>query len=192
MVSIKKNNADRKFLRRRNPMNIEKTKEFYKQIKVDDLCNCVYCQNYVRRIKLSYPSLADYLNHLGVDIAKPFETMELIARIKVWLRRTKKEKTSSEYRYKGIYVSLEKHIVKVNGEDLVLTLKEFELLCLLMKNQGTVFDRDQILRTIWGYEFDGENRTVDVHIRKLREKLGDCGDVIETVRGIGYKIGESL
>ena len=135
---------------------------------------------------------------LGLDsgaddyLAKPFETMELIARIKVWLRRTKKEKTSSEYRYKGIYVSLEKHIVKVNGEDLVLTLKEFELLCLLMKNQGTVFDRDQILRTIWGYEFDGENRTVDVHIRKLREKLGDCGDVIETVRGIGYKIGESL
>ncbi len=77
MVSIKKNNADRKFLRKCNSMNIEKTKEFYKQIKVDDLCNCVYCQNYVRRIKLAYPSLADYLNHLGVDIAKPFDTMPL-------------------------------------------------------------------------------------------------------------------
>ncbi len=135
---------------------------------------------------------------LGLDsgaddyLAKPFETMELIARIKVWLRRTKKEKTSSEYRYKGLYVSSEKHIVKVNGEEIALTLKEFELLSLLMKNQGTVFDRDQILRTVWGYEFDGENRTVDVHVRKLREKLGECGEIIETVRGIGYKIGENI
>lgn len=135
---------------------------------------------------------------LGLDsgaddyLAKPFETMELIARIKVWQRRSVKEKTNGEYTYKGLFVSSEKHIVKANGEEVTLTLKEFELLCLLIKNQGTVFNRDTILRTIWGYEFDGENRTVDVHIRKLREKLGDCGEVIETVRGIGYKIGENL
>lgn len=135
---------------------------------------------------------------LGLDsgaddyLAKPFETMELIARIKVWLRRTGNNKNSGEYCYKGLYVSTQKYIVKANGEDVVLTLKEFELLCLLMKNQGVVFDRDKILRTIWGYEFDGENRTVDVHIRKLREKLGECGEIIETVRGIGYKIGENL
>lgn len=135
---------------------------------------------------------------LGLDsgaddyLAKPFETMELISRIKVWLRRTSREKSSGEYTYKGVFVSVDKHIVKVNGDEVILTLKEFELLLLLIKNQGTVFNRDKILRTIWGYEFDGENRTVDVHIRKLREKLGDCGDIIETVRGIGYKIGESL
>lgn len=135
---------------------------------------------------------------LGLDsgaddyLAKPFETMELIARIKVWQRRTAKERQNGEYTYKGLYVSTDKHIVKAGGEEVILTLKEFELLCLLIKNQGTVFNRDKILRTIWGYEFDGENRTVDVHIRKLREKLGDFGDVIETVRGIGYKIGENL
>lgn len=128
----------------------------------------------------------------GADdyLAKPFETMELIARINVWLRRTEKITEQTEFTYDGLYVSAQKHIVRANGKDITLTLKEFEILCLLMKHQGTVFNRDQILRTIWGYEFDGENRTVDVHVRKLREKLGDCADVIETVRGIGYKIGD--
>lgn len=82
-----------------------------------------------------------------------------------------------------------KHIVRANGTDVVLTYKEFELLCLLISNKGTVFNRDQILQRIWGFEFDGENRTVDVHIRTLRTKLGECGSLIETVRGIGYKIG---
>ena len=71
---------------------------------------------------------------------------------------------------------------------MVLTLKEFELLCLFISHPGTVFTRDQILQKIWGFEFDGENRTVDVHIRTLRTKLGECGEQIETVRGIGYKI----
>lgn len=130
----------------------------------------------------------------GADdyLAKPFETMELIARIKVWLRRMNKEKEVTEYTYKSLYVSVDKHLVKADGEEVVLTKKEFELLSLFMKNQGTVFNRDQILLTVWGYEFDGENRTVDVHIRKLREKLGKCGEYIETVRGIGYKIGDGI
>lgn len=82
------------------------------------------------------------------------------------------------------------HIVLVDGERISLTLKEFELLHLFMENQGQVFTRDQLLNRIWGYEFDGESRTVDVHIRSLRMKLKDAGNQIETVRGVGYKIGD--
>lgn len=83
-----------------------------------------------------------------------------------------------------------KHITKVDGTDVSLTLKEFEMLCMLLKNKGIVLTRDQILNAVWGYSFDGESRTVDVHIRTLRQKLGSAGDCIETVRGIGYKIGD--
>lgn len=80
------------------------------------------------------------------------------------------------------------HIVRDGEREVTLTLKEFQVLCLLMERAGTVFTRDQLLNTIWGYEFDGASRTVDVHIRTLRQKLGRSGDCIETVRGVGYKI----
>ena len=83
-----------------------------------------------------------------------------------------------------------RHVVQVSGETVNLTLKEFELLCLLLDNPGVVFTRDQLLNQIWGYSFDGESRTVDVHVRHLRQKLGDCGNYIETVRGIGYRSGD--
>ncbi len=128
----------------------------------------------------------------GADdyISKPFGTMELISRVKALLRRAGKTDSTEEYRIGSLYLCPSKHIIQVNGEDVPLALKEFELLCLFARNRGSVFNRDQILRQIWGYEFDGENRTVDVHIRTLRQKLGDAGDVIETIRGIGYKIGE--
>ena len=127
----------------------------------------------------------------GTDdyVSKPFGMMELISRIKALLRRTAEETKKDEYTVGGLYVCPSKHIVRANGNDVVLTYKEFELLCLLISNRGTVFNRDQILQRIWGFEFDGENRTVDVHIRTLRTKLGDCGRLVETVRGIGYKIG---
>ena len=125
----------------------------------------------------------------GADdyIAKPFGTMELISRIKALLRRTKSEET--EYTFGGLYVNPTKHIVTVGGENVSLTLKEFEILCLMLKNRGTVLSRDRLLIEIWGYDYDGENRTVDVHIKTLRTKLKDCGALIETVRGLGYKIG---
>ncbi len=129
----------------------------------------------------------------GADdyITKPFGVMELIARIKAVLRRsnhsTEEEKT---FKLRELCVSVGKHTVKIGSEEIALTYKEFELLCLLFENRGIVLNRDKILRKVWGYEFDGENRTVDVHIRTLRSKLGEYGDIIETVRGIGYKISE--
>lgn len=127
---------------------------------------------------------------LGADdyIAKPFGVMELVARVKARLRNRVAEEVTA-YTVGGLYVCPQKHIVTANGEQVALTLKEFELLCYLMRNRDIVLTRDRILGEIWGYSFDGESRTVDVHIRTLRQKLGDAGACIETVRGIGYKIG---
>ncbi len=131
----------------------------------------------------------------GADdyLVKPFGMMELVARVKARLRSSKRGKVLSEYNVGSLFVCPEKHIVRVMGQDVVLTLKEFEMLCMLLENRNVVLTRDQILNRIWGYSFDGECRTVDVHIRTLRQKLGLAGDLIETVRGIGYKIsGENI
>ncbi len=138
----------------------------------------------------------EYDKVIGLDsgaddyISKPFGMMELMSRIKAILRRVGSETDHSEYTVGELYVCPDKHIVKVSGRDVTLTFKEFELLCLMIQNRGTVFTRDQILQKIWGFEFDGENRTVDVHIRTLRTKLGVAGEYIETVRGIGYKVSD--
>lgn len=129
---------------------------------------------------------------LGADdyIAKPFGMMELMARIKALLRRTSPDGSQErDYTLGKLYVSPSRHLVKVDGKEIALTLKEFELLCFLLENDGMVLTRDKILARIWGYDFDGETRTVDVHVRTLRQKLGECGALIETVRGVGYKIG---
>ena len=127
---------------------------------------------------------------LGADdyIAKPFGVMELVARVKARLRT--KEKELFEYKIGNLYVCPERHTVTVEDKEITLTYKEFEILTMLLKNMGIVLTRDQLLNTIWGYSFDGENRTVDVHIRTLRQKLGSAGELIETVRGVGYKISE--
>ena len=130
----------------------------------------------------------------GADdyIVKPFGIMELVARVKAVARRSanQKQNEGEVYSAASLTLSVARHEVLVGGEPVSLTYKEFELLCLLFKNRGVVLDRDRILSEIWGYEFDGENRTVDVHIRTLRQKLGDAGEVVETVRGVGYKISE--
>jgi len=139
---------------------------------------------------------SEYDTVLGLDngaddyIPKPFRMMELLSRVRALLRRTKEPaERTVEYRLGSLYVSPTRHVVQVGGEEVALTLKEFELLCLLLAEQGTVLTRAQLLDRIWGYEFDGESRTVDVHIRTLRQKLGDAGKYIETIRGLGYKIG---
>ena len=129
---------------------------------------------------------------IGADdyIPKPFRMMELLSRIRALLRRSGSDtEKQEEYRVGNLYVNPVRHIVSVDGKEVVLTLKEFELLNLLISRQGIVFTRAQLLDEIWGYGFDGESRTVDVHIRTLRQKLGSAGNYIETVRGIGYKIG---
>lgn len=129
---------------------------------------------------------------LGADdyVAKPFGMMELLSRIRALLRRTDPvTRTFTEYSIENLYVCPSKHQVRVDGAEVRLTLKEYELLNYLLENRGIVVSRDQILKEIWGYDFDGENRTVDVHVRNLRSKLADAGALIETVRGVGYKIG---
>lgn len=128
----------------------------------------------------------------GADdyIPKPFGMMELVSRVKAVLRRTEPEQKTRLYEIGPIKVNVIRHTVHVNGEPVNLTYKEFELLCYLMENEGIVLSRDQLLSKIWGYDFDGETRTVDVHIRTLRQKLGIGGNYIETIRGVGYKIEE--
>lgn len=139
----------------------------------------------------------EYDKVIGLDsgaddyIPKPFGMMELVSRIKALLRRTEPEKKGGVHHVGSITLNTKKHTVEVDGILVTLTCKEFELLNYLMENKGIVLTRDQLLSKIWGYDFDGETRTVDVHIRTLRQKLGDARDYIETIRGVGYKIEES-
>lgn len=132
----------------------------------------------------------------GADdyVAKPFGMMELVARIRAVLRRTQTEPGGGEETRLlvagDICVDERAHSVFVGEQEVQLTLKEYQLLCLLMKNRGAVLTRDVLLENIWGYGNESETRTVDVHIRTLRQKLDTAGSMIETVRGVGYRMGE--
>ena len=129
---------------------------------------------------------SEYDKVMGLDsgaddyVTKPFGMMELVSRIKAVLRRSRKTEEKSQIELSGICM---------NRKEVALTLKEFELLEKMMLNKGIVLTRDQLLTEIWGYDFDGETRTVDVHVRTLRQKLGEKGDLIQTVRGVGYRVG---
>lgn len=129
----------------------------------------------------------------GADdyIAKPFGMMELVARVNALLRRAKPQTAPEEFQVGSLTLYPARHQVFVNETEISLTHKEFELLSMLMQQPGIVFTREKLLNQIWGYTFEAESRTVDVHIRTLRQKLGDCGSYIETVRGTGYRIRES-
>lgn len=127
---------------------------------------------------------------LGADdyLAKPFGMMEMISRVKAVLRRAEPKYVSSILQAGRLILNAEEHTVTANGVRIDLTLKEFELLKLFMENPGRVFTRDQLLQAVWGIDYLGESRTVDVHIGTLRTKLGSCGDYIKTVRGVGYRL----
>lgn len=129
---------------------------------------------------------------LGADdyLAKPFGMMEMVSRIKAVLRRASPAETGKSIKIGKLELNLEKHIVTENGERVQLTLKEYQMLRTFMENPERVFTRDQLLEMIWGMEYVGETRTVDVHIGTLRTKLGECGRYIETVRGVGYRMEE--
>ena len=138
---------------------------------------------------------AEYDKVIGLDsgaddyVTKPFGMMELVSRVKAVMRRTGRAPDKDDMSVGGVCVNVKKHEVTVDGKAVTLTLKEFELLERLMRNQNIVLTRDQLLEDIWGYDFDGETRTVDVHVRTLRQKLGEKGEIIETVRGVGSRVG---
>lgn len=135
---------------------------------------------------------------LGLDsgaddyLVKPFGMMEMVSRIKAVLRRLGNKISESVLTLGNIVLNERDHTVKVNDKLTELTLKEYEILKLLISNTGRVFTRDNLLVTVWGVDFVGETRTVDVHIGTLRTKLGAAGDYIKTVRGVGYKMEETL
>ncbi len=128
----------------------------------------------------------------GADdyIVKPFGIMEFISRVRAVLRRINSAEGEKKkiYKFGGLEMDDEKHTVYADGAATELTYKEYELLKLLLKNQGIVLTRDKIMDKVWGFDYEGESRTVDMHIKTLRQKLGDCGAYIKTVRNVGYKI----
>ena len=137
---------------------------------------------------------AEYDKVIGLDLgaddylAKPFGMMEMISRVKAVLRRTSPKETPQVMRVGNLELSLSEHTVEAEGKRVELTFKEFELLKLFMEHVGRVYTREQLLYQIWGADYFGETRTVDVHIGTLRTKLGDCGNYIQTVRGVGYRM----
>lgn len=126
----------------------------------------------------------------GADdyLVKPFGVMEMVSRIKAVLRRCEPDEKEEVLSIGEITLSDKEHLVTVNGKKVVLTFKEFEILKLFMQSPGIVFSRDKLLSEVWGIDYLGESRTVDMHIKTLRQKLGDAGTIIETVIGVGYKM----
>jgi len=129
---------------------------------------------------------------LGADdyLTKPFGVMELISRIKALLRRSSFAPSNQhDINYQNIHMNHTSRTVTANGANVLLTYKEYELLHYLLVNAGIVLNRDRILETVWGYDFEGESRTLDMHIKSLRQKLGAAGEHIKTIRNVGYKLG---
>ena len=136
---------------------------------------------------------SEYDKVIGLDsgaddyLVKPFGMMEMVSRVRAVMRRSAQEEVPA-IQLGQLYLNPSAHVVMVDGEPVELTYKEFERLYMLMSNPGRVFTRQQVLTCIWDQDYDGETRTVDVHIRNLRQKLGPCGNYINTVRGVGYRM----
>lgn len=128
---------------------------------------------------------------LGADdyLVKPFGMMEMVSRVKAVLRRCQPNRECHLLKAGDLIVNLDSHNVRIKEKEVMLTYKEFELLCLLLKHPNRVFTREQLYSTVWGMDYVGETRTVDMHIRTLRQKLGNHGSMIETVRNVGYRLG---
>lgn len=137
---------------------------------------------------------SEYDKVIGLDsgadfyLAKPFGMLEMVAHVKAVLRRGKKIIDTKVLSIGKIKIDTARHTVFADGKEVVLTYKEYEILKMLMENPGVVYSRDTLLEKIWGYDYIGETRAVDVHVGALRMKLGECGEYIETVRGLGYKM----
>lgn len=127
---------------------------------------------------------------LGADdyLVKPFGIIEMVSRVKAVLRRCKPAKNTKQFKLEGLVLNPEEHTVMIDGERVILTYKEYELLHLFLSQPGIAFTREQLLSTVWNTEYLGETRTVDMHIRTLRQKLGEYGNIIETVRNVGYRL----
>ena len=127
---------------------------------------------------------------LGADyyLTKPFGVMELVSCVKAVLRRCQSQRAEHQLTAGDIKMDLDEHTVAVGGQRIALTYKEFELLRLFLTYPGTAFTRDQLMETVWGMDYCGETRTVDMHIRTLRQKLGHCGEMSQTVRNVGYRL----
>ena len=127
---------------------------------------------------------------LGADyyLTKPFGVMELVSCVKAVLRRCQSQRAEHQLTAGDIKMDLDEHTAAVGGQRIALTYKEFELLRLVLTYPGTAFTRDQLMETVWGMDYCGETRTVDMHIRTLRQKLGHCGEMIQTVRNVGYRL----
>ena len=136
----------------------------------------------------------EYDKVIGLDagaddyVAKPFGMMELVSRVKAVLRRSNITSKPQTLSIADLTMNLDKHTIFIGEEEIHLTLKEYDLLKILLENKGTVYSRDTLFEKVWGYNYAGETRTLDVHILSLRNKLGESGKLIETVRGVGYKI----
>ena len=129
---------------------------------------------------------------LGADdyITKPFGIMELISRVKALLRRVQIIENKSTFQYNNIILNDDKRTVTADASNIELTYKEYELLKLLLMNKGIVLSRNKIMEHVWGFDYEGESRTVDMHVKTLRQKLGESGKAVKTVRNVGYKIGD--